>query len=445
MFESEFAEAKAAHPVIELPDVTIAIFLALIRYIYADRLPPRPVRDKLVPGLLQQAQRLGMTNLSVLCQGHLASRLSVQNAIAMLDAADLYHAVPLRRAAFAFVLDNFAAVSKTLAFLQLRGDLMRHIMWRRARRRSRPSDREALTWRAVEEGLDDADRPHEIHFALSGEAFPAAAAASSSSSSSSSSSAAAVHVDMSPDPAVHRLSSALRPVVTPAGQVTDAGDSSDAAAAFAAVLTHGVQAGQHRPPKRTSEEAAPAAADSDAKRGRDAAAVSAGSSNSDSRPRVSLSDTEHPDNDEDEDAEEHDQDDDEEEDADEDNAARVRDGDEDDDQAAAEGSDVGDDDDDDASDGEDEGGAPRRRSRGRRAAMGSSALGPASARVYRARGANARNYRGHGNDDSNDSTESHTMESIVNIAQRRASVRQLQRTTAQSADTVAPPPPASSS
>ncbi|KAA0176566.1 hypothetical protein FNF27_01847 [Cafeteria roenbergensis] len=177
MFTCSMAEAVEAHPVIPLVDVPIPIFLALIRYIYADQLPPRPVRDRLVPGLLQQAQRLGIVRLSVLCQQHLASRLSVHNAVAMLDAADTHGAIPLRRAAFAFVLDNFAAVSRTLAFLQLRADLLRHIMWRRARRRSKPQDRRALTWDAVEQGLDDANRSPEVVFELSSEEDARAAAA----------------------------------------------------------------------------------------------------------------------------------------------------------------------------------------------------------------------------------------------------------------------------
>lgn len=417
MFDSEFAEAKASHPVIELPDTSIAIFLSLVRYIYANRLPPRPVRDKLVPGLLQQAQRLGMSELSVLCQGHLASRLSVQNAIPMLDAADLYDAVPLRRAAFAFVLDNFAAVSKTLSFLQLRGDLLRHIMWRRARRRSGRSDRQALTWRAVEQGLEDADRPPDVNFAVSADdstardppATTIAPSASSSSTGGAPTDVTAGQADLHPCPAARRLSTALRQAAALAGQVSDGNDSSDAAAAFAAVLTQGHAASQHRPPKRTSAQAASVSAsapvDGAAKYARDAVAESAGASQLGDRPRVVLSDGEQ-ESDDDESVQDEGE-----------RAAGLLE--EEDDAEDGENEDG----EDDGVDGDGEAGVTRQQAGARMGRQVRVSHTPASGRVYRARGASSRHFRGHGNDDSNDSADSHTLASIIDTAQRRNNAR----------------------
>lgn len=299
MFLSDMAEASDAHPVIPLVDVPIPIFLALVRYIYTDRLPPRPVRDRLVPGLLQQAQKLGMVRLSVLCQQHLASRLSVHNAIAMLDAADTHGAIPLRRAAFVFVLDNFAAVSKTLPFLQLRGDLLRHIMWRRARRRSKPEDRRTLTWQAVEDGLDDVDKAQEIVFPVTDEEAEAsnvdqaAGAAGEASAadggkgstpglmSSSSSSAASTHVPIGPSAATKRLSSLLRP----------GSGSQSAATAFAAVLEGASSIS--RAAKRPSD-----GEDSESKRSHHSetsCSRSADGHGASSRARMALSEAEDPD------------------------------------------------------------------------------------------------------------------------------------------------------
>jgi hypothetical protein len=232
MFTSTLVEATLPHPVIPLEDVPLPTFLALVRYLYLDLLPPRPVRDRLVPGLLEQAQKLGIARLSLLCQHHLASRLNVHNAVTMLDAADTFGALPLRRAAFAFVLAHFTAVSKTLPFLQLRADLLRHIMWRRARRKSSANDRQALTWTAVEQGLDGRDWDEELPAAQSAESAPRQADESVASGS------------LAASPATLRLSTILGGGVAPVAGVE---------IAFAAALA--APASRTGPEKRPRESA----------------------------------------------------------------------------------------------------------------------------------------------------------------------------------------------
>jgi hypothetical protein len=117
MFSNGFHESSAA--VITLSDITYPVFIALIRFLYTDQLPP-PCAEALVLPLLQQSQKMGLTRLSCLCQRQLEARLDPQNAAAMLEAADTHHALPLRASCLRYILQNFSQVSRTHSFLVVR-------------------------------------------------------------------------------------------------------------------------------------------------------------------------------------------------------------------------------------------------------------------------------------------------------------------------------------
>lgn len=114
---------------IALADVSYNVFLALVRFLYTDQLPPG---DSLVLPLLHQAQKFGLPRLSLLCQRSLEAQLDATNVAALLDAADTHRALPLREACITFILRSFDMVSCTRGFLQLRNDLLREVLVRRA-------------------------------------------------------------------------------------------------------------------------------------------------------------------------------------------------------------------------------------------------------------------------------------------------------------------------
>jgi len=140
MFSNGFHESSAA--VVTLSDIAYPVFIALIRFLYTDQLPP-PCAESLVLPLLQQSQKMGLTRLSCLCQRQLEARLDPHNAAAMLEAADTHHALPLRTSCLRYILQNFSLVSRTHSFLVLREDLLREVLFRRAKKY--PSESMALS------------------------------------------------------------------------------------------------------------------------------------------------------------------------------------------------------------------------------------------------------------------------------------------------------------
>lgn len=132
MFSYHFAES--ALPRITLPDVGLEVFRAIVRYIYFDALPDEAELDMLVLPLLQQAQMMGLMRLSRQCQRYLEAAMAMDNAAAMLQSADTYGAGLLRAACMKHILDNFPTVSTSYGFINLRQDLMREVLHRRAER-----------------------------------------------------------------------------------------------------------------------------------------------------------------------------------------------------------------------------------------------------------------------------------------------------------------------
>lgn len=117
--------------VIKLADVQSDVFAVLVCYLYTDTLPA-PLPDSMIVPLLQQAQKLGIERLSLLCQRALESKLDVSNVSTTLECSDVHGAEPLRQACMKFILEHFDAVSKTPGFLSMDDEVMREVMYRRA-------------------------------------------------------------------------------------------------------------------------------------------------------------------------------------------------------------------------------------------------------------------------------------------------------------------------
>lgn len=132
MFQAAFAEGARA--IIPLPDIDLDVFRAIVGYIYFDALPDEQQLDVLVLPLLQQAQMMGLSRLSRQCQRYLEAAMAVDNTAAMLQSADTCGADMLRVACLRFILDHFPAVSTTYGFINLRADLMREVLSRRAQK-----------------------------------------------------------------------------------------------------------------------------------------------------------------------------------------------------------------------------------------------------------------------------------------------------------------------
>lgn len=128
MFASGMSESSAA--TIELYDVSHEVFRAVVRFLYTDTLPPSG--EALVLPLLKEAQKMNLERLSRVCQRMLEARLDKTNAAALLEHADRHGAVPLRHACLRYMLSHFSSVSTTDGFLQLREDLLREVLTRRA-------------------------------------------------------------------------------------------------------------------------------------------------------------------------------------------------------------------------------------------------------------------------------------------------------------------------
>jgi hypothetical protein len=146
MFLSGMNESRSA--VIPLGDCALAVFLAAVRFIYTSRLPPPATEAALVPDLLAHAQMVGLDELGMRCQRRLQEALTPTSAADILDLADVHRAVPLRRAAMAFILANFKRVSSSQSFLRLRANLLREVLFRMARVRNGASAVD-LDWASI--------------------------------------------------------------------------------------------------------------------------------------------------------------------------------------------------------------------------------------------------------------------------------------------------------
>ena len=135
MFTSIFSEATAT--IIPIPDIDIESFRLILQYIYTDTIPlsetlsPQEFNEICIP-LLIAAQRFSLLRLSRLCQRYIEYHLTMDNVCEFFELADTLHLRPLRRVCIYFILDRYNILSRSPSFIQLRSELLRELLHRRA-------------------------------------------------------------------------------------------------------------------------------------------------------------------------------------------------------------------------------------------------------------------------------------------------------------------------
>lgn len=125
--------ARLPLPVVPLGDVSLPAFYVLVHYLYVDALPSIWDVGELGLEVLEQAQKLGLARLSLLCQAALERFVADDTAADLLRAADQLHALALRWSCVRYILSRFDAVSAQPGFIALPPDLVREILIRRAK------------------------------------------------------------------------------------------------------------------------------------------------------------------------------------------------------------------------------------------------------------------------------------------------------------------------
>ncbi|BFZ17104.1 hypothetical protein BsWGS_20143 [Bradybaena similaris] len=102
-----------------LPDVSPAIFLAMLEFIYTNcvTLSPNTATD-----LLATALEYGLDGLRDLCVDYLVSNVSISNACNVLQSAVTYNQNDLKEKAIVFIEDNTADVVKSKSFQEINED-----------------------------------------------------------------------------------------------------------------------------------------------------------------------------------------------------------------------------------------------------------------------------------------------------------------------------------
>ncbi|TYZ58530.1 hypothetical protein PybrP1_012893 [[Pythium] brassicae (nom. inval.)] len=114
MLTGEMLESRARE--VEITDVRRPIFLSFLEYLYSDYLD---VSVDVAMELFVAADRYGVDRLKRICESRMLGSLCIENAAAILHAADLHNAAVLRDQCIAFMLNNFDAVTKTNSFEEM--------------------------------------------------------------------------------------------------------------------------------------------------------------------------------------------------------------------------------------------------------------------------------------------------------------------------------------
>lgn len=116
MFESNMAEKTQTR--IRIKDVTNDVFQLLLSYLYLDEITIETSSSDLM-ALFVAADRFGIERLKRICEQAILSTLTVENACVIFLAADMSSASLLRKKSVEFILRNYDAVLKTIAFEEL--------------------------------------------------------------------------------------------------------------------------------------------------------------------------------------------------------------------------------------------------------------------------------------------------------------------------------------
>ncbi|CAE7736098.1 MPPalpha1 [Symbiodinium microadriaticum] len=114
MFEGQMREAQ--QKTITINNVSHRVFLALLEYLYTDEFE---ISMDIAMDLFVAADQFGIDRLKRLCEKKILVSINIDSAATILQAANMHIANDLRQSCMDFILRNFDAVSKTLAFEEM--------------------------------------------------------------------------------------------------------------------------------------------------------------------------------------------------------------------------------------------------------------------------------------------------------------------------------------
>jgi len=114
MFEGQMREAQ--QKTITINNVSYRVFLALLEYLYTDEVE---ISLEIAMDLFVAADQFGVERLKRLCEKKILISINIDSAATILQAANMHIAHGLRQSCMDFILRNFDAVSKTVAFEEM--------------------------------------------------------------------------------------------------------------------------------------------------------------------------------------------------------------------------------------------------------------------------------------------------------------------------------------
>jgi len=109
---------EAADDTIDIHGVSYEVFLSVLSFLYTGRLP-RELTPQTAVDLLAVANLYGIDPLKRICADIVGRNLHVDNAAAVLEAADAYGSASLRATCIEFMVTHFADVVRSDAFRDL--------------------------------------------------------------------------------------------------------------------------------------------------------------------------------------------------------------------------------------------------------------------------------------------------------------------------------------
>lgn len=125
MLKSQMSEVSSG--IILISDVDHHVMRELMHFMYTDTLSDVTVLDAMAESLLSVGCKYQVLGLVMLCENHLAKQLSAENAIIILQLADMYSALKLKDQALQVIAQNALSIMQTKEFNQLDGDLLKEV------------------------------------------------------------------------------------------------------------------------------------------------------------------------------------------------------------------------------------------------------------------------------------------------------------------------------
>jgi len=122
---------------IVLHDQQYDVFMALLEYLYTDRvqaIQQKTVKVEFALDLLSVADQFLVEKLKMLCENSIQKSIDVDNVAHMLSTADQRMAAGLRKKCFEYILRHFGKVIGTQAFSEISKPLLQEVLFAASKR-----------------------------------------------------------------------------------------------------------------------------------------------------------------------------------------------------------------------------------------------------------------------------------------------------------------------